>query len=178
MVSYELVRELFDYRSDGCLIWKVSKARRIAIGDIAGSVNTCGYHQVTIDKKTYKAHRLIWLWHHGYMPEGDLDHINRIKSDDRIENLREASKQCNARNSKNRINNTSGVKGVSPHKCRSGMWKWKAGITVMYKSWYLGVYSSFDEAVLARLNAEQFLGWESCDSYSPAHQYALENCLI
>ena len=111
-ITHEQVRELFDYRFDGHLIWKVNKTSKARKGDAAGTSYKNQYNQVQINGVLYLTHRVIWLWHHGYTPEHSLDHINRVKHDNRIENLREASRQCNARNTGNPKNNTSGVKGV------------------------------------------------------------------
>ena len=172
-LTYSYVRELFDYRPDGFLIWKVRKGNKAIAGCVAGTFNQNVYSDVMIDGKFYKSHRLIWLWHHGYMPEGCLDHINRVKSDNRIENLREASRSCNVRNTGNRATNKSGVKGVYRHRNR-----WRAHITVNGKTYHIGTHYLFEEAVLHRLAAEQCLDWDGCDSSSPAYQYAKSCGLI
>ena len=175
-LTCEDTRKLFDYRVDGNLIWKVRKAKRIKIGDIAGSFDrTHGYHTVGIDGRLYKAHRLIWLWHHGYMPEGELDHINKIKHDNCIENLREVSSQCNKRNAGNPKDNKTGVKGVRIGKSLDNAWQ--ARISINRRQCHLGEFNCFDEAVLHRLAAEQCLDWDGCDSSSPAYRYAVRNGL-
>lgn len=167
MLTQEKVRELFDYR-DGMLIWK-SKGKRVVVGNVAGGVSgNMGYHMVSVGGKKFCAHRVIWLWHHGYMPENDVDHINRDKTDNRIENLREVSRSCNMRNTDNLSNCTSGVKGVSFDN-PSGFWM--AQITVRGRSVYLGRYPDFTEAVCHRLAAEQAENWAGCDNCSPAFLY-------
>jgi hypothetical protein len=170
---YYKVRKLFDYQ-DGNLIWK-KKTRGVKENYIAGTKTSEGYIRIKIHYNEYKAHRLIWLWHYGYMPENDLDHINKNKEDNRIENLREVSAKCNIRNTGNFSHNTSGVKGIHWYKSRN---KWQVYIIVDLKQKNLGYYKDFDDAVLARLAAEQCLGWEGCDSNSPAYQYAIEHNLI
>ena len=175
MLAHKRARELFDYRHDGSLIWKISKGTK-RIGSVAGTFNQTVYSDVKIDGKQYKAHRLIWLWHHGYMPEGDLDHINRVKSDNRIENLREVSRSCNMRNRGNYKTNKSGVKGV--YTCKGLGNVWVSHIAVNGKLYKLGYFKCFDEAVLTRLAAEQCLNWDGCDSSSPAYMYAVNNGLI
>jgi len=174
MLSYSYVKDIFDYRPDGNLIWK-KRRKGVTIGNVAGSTPSGWYTEVHIDQKSYLAHRVIWLWHHGYMPENDLDHINKIKHDNRIENLREASRQCNARNTGNHISNSSGVKGV--HWGRS-IERWCSSVTVDNSIYYIGSYLNLDNAVLARLAAEQCLNWDGCDSSSPAYRYAVKNGLI
>ena len=175
-ISYERVKELFDYREDGYLIWKVRKSRSIRIGDVAGRSCNNQYPRIQIDRKPYMAHRLIWLWHHGYMPEGELDHINKIGFDNRIENLREVSHQCNLRNTGNPKDNKTGVKGVFTNERWGDVWR--AQIVLNGKQVNLGNHRCFDEAVLTRLAAEQCLDWDGCDSYSPAYRYAVKNGLI
>ena len=171
---YKRVRGLFNYRLDGMLIWKASKGRAKK-GNVAGTIDSYGYFAIQVDGELYRAHRLVWLWHHSHLPENNLDHINRIKSDNRIKNLREASQQCNRRNTGNPNTNKSGVKGVYKHPSWS---VWQAGIRVSSKNYHLGTFDDFGEAVLTRLAAEQCLNWEGCDSSSPAYKYALEHKLI
>ena len=123
-------------------------------------------------KKLYKAHRLAWFYVHGYMPENDIDHEDRITNHNWIKNLREVSKVCNARNIGNIKSNTSGVKGVKWDKFNT---KWEVCIMINQINKYLGRYKSFDNAVCARLAGEQCVNWEGCDSHSPAYQYVREN---
>lgn len=127
---------------------------------------------ICIDYKNYSAHRLAWLYIHGYLPENQIDHINRQKIDNRICNLREVSSQCNTRNTGNRIDNKSGVKGICFDESRGN---WIVYIEVNQKRTYLGRINDFDESVCLRLCAEQCLGWSGCDSNSPAYQYVKKN---
>jgi hypothetical protein len=165
LLTQERVRELFDY-IDGHLVWQISRGG-VNVGDIAGSVSH-GYVQVKINNVNYRAHRLIWLWHYGYLPENDIDHLNRIRADNRIENLREVGDVCNQRNTTNHSTNTSGVKGVC-WNAEAG--KWHANIMVNGKQYYLGYHLDFFEAVCHRLAGEQALDWSGCDDCSPALQH-------
>lgn len=165
-LTQERVKALFDYREDGLLIRRVRTARRTQEGDIAGCVDSLGYREICIDSVKYRLHRIVWLWHHGYLPEHGLDHINRNRADSRIENLREATQSCNMRNTGNPSNSTSGIKGVS--RCKQ---KWRAHIKVGGRTISLGWHHDFPEAVCHRLAAEQAEGWPDCDSSSPAFQY-------
>jgi len=167
MLTQEEVKRLFDYK-DGNLIRKVRVGNNGEIGAYAGCDNGSGYFCTKIDGKTYKNYRLIWLWHYGYFPENFIDHIDRNKSNDRIENLREVSRSCNGRNIDLRKDNTSGVKGVHWHK-RDKVWSGQ--IVVNMKKCYLGGYTDFTEVVAHRLAAEQSLNWVGCDSSSPAYVY-------
>lgn len=137
-------------------------------GAVAGALASDGYIQTRINGKIYKNHRLAWLYMYGYFPENDLDHKDKIKHHNWITNLREVSRQCNLRNTGNRKNNISGVKGVSWYKNYK---KWKVCLMVSNKSKHLGYHENFDEAVCHRLAGEQCLNWGSCDSDSPAYRY-------
>lgn len=173
-MDYKTVRELFDYREDGKLVWKVKRSGTKR-WKTAGCMHRNGYVVVTYKGKQYPAHRLIWLWHHGYLPEKgtEIDHINRHRDDNRIENIRMVSRQCNQRNTGNWATCTTGVKGVS----REGV-TYRAQIRVSNRLSNLGNYYDFNEAVLARLAAEQCLGWKDCGTCSPAYRYAKQNNLI
>ena len=167
-LTYEQVKKLFDYKENGELIRKVWVHSSCKIGDTAGSLHFSGYFCTQVFGEQYYNHRLVWLWHYGYFPEHQIDHINRDKTDNRIENLREVTKTCNSRNTGNFCNNTSGVKGVFWYKKSQ---KWCASITVAGKTVNLGYYLEFLEAVCHRLAAEQAENWDGCDSSSPAYQY-------
>lgn len=132
---------------------------------MAGGTNNIGYVAISVQGKLHLAHRLAWLFVHGYLPEHQVDHINRIRDDNRIENLREVSRSCNLRNTGNFVNNTSGVKGVYWNKGKN---KWHAQIRINLKMKHLGYYDDFQDVVCARLTAEQCVGWSGCDSNSPA----------
>ena len=138
----------------------------------AGSLNNHGYYHIFVAGKLYKRANLAWLYTHGYLPENIIDHKNKIRTDDRICNLRHVSRQCNNRNCSIRKDNISGVKGVCWVKN-----KWLAYIMVDRVQKYLGYHVDFDEAVCHRLAAEQCLGWAGCDSNSPAFQY-VENIVL
>lgn len=151
LITQKDVKNLFDYK-DGNLIWKVAKAKNIKPGKIAGTLHPTGYINIIIDGKLYKAHRLIWLYHHGKWPSKLIDHINRNKSDNRIENLREVSNQENQRHTKISSRNTSGICGVICHKASH---KWQARITFNKKQIHLGSFHNQEDAIKARKAAEE-----------------------
>jgi len=142
------VHELFDYK-DGNLIWKFAKSRRVKAGEIAGYLGDEGYIDVGVDGGIYKAHRLIYFYHNGYFPSF-IDHIDGNRSNNKIDNLRPATINENARNSKKPSHNTSGYKGVCWDKNRS---KWMAYITINNKFKSLGRYDQIEDAHLAYTNA-------------------------
>ncbi len=114
-----------------------------------------GYLTSTINGKNYLAHRVVWLLHHGAWPEV-VDHINAVKTDNRIGNLRSVDKSGNARNTARPKHNTSGVLGVSYDKARD---KWEAHVTVYQKKIFLGRFAEFDDAVAARKDANAKYGF-------------------
>lgn len=170
-LTQERVKELFDYKEDGSLIWKVKNSNRININSVAGCICNDNYFRTRIDGRLYKNCRVVWLWHNGKNPDGFIDHINNIRNDDRIENLRLTSKSGNAQNFGNRNNNLSGVKGVCWDKS-------KASWMVRINTKFISRFKNFDEAVLCRLAVEQCLDWLGHDNISPAYQYAVKNKLI
>lgn len=174
-IKYEQVKQLFDYNSSGYLIRKITTSSRAIKNNIVGTKNHYGYLQVSIKNKQYKVHRLIWLWHYGYMSENSIDHINGDKLDNRIENLREINHQCNIINTGNHKNNTSGIKGVKLNKKTN---KWQANIIMDGKEIYLGLYKNIYNAVLARLTAEICFNWTNCNNLTPAYEYAIKHKLI
>ena len=133
------------YYIDGILIKKRSGKKVGVVPD--GS----GYGQVNIDGQTYRAHRLIFMFVHGYLPEY-LDHKDGNKMNNNITNLRPATSQENNRNAGLSRVNTSGVTGVNFHPI---MGKWRAYITVDDKQINLGYYLVKDLAVEARRKAEK-----------------------
>ena len=175
MLTQDRVRELLDYNADtGEFIWRVSRGKARE-GSVAGNVNNNGYMRIKIYRKEHLAHRLAWLWSFGYFPEHQIDHINRDRADNRIENLREVSRSCNLRNSKLSVDNTSGVKGVSWDKIDK---RWRAHIKINGKTICLGLHETLIDAACHRLAAEQAEGWSGCDSSSPAFKYVNQNITL
>jgi hypothetical protein len=172
MLTQNELKEILNYNSDtGIFTRRKNTGRRYKKGEITGNLNN-GYVQIMIKGKQYLAHRLAWLYVYGYFPENFVDHKDRIKHHNWIDNLREVTNQCNIRNVGNYKNNTSGVKGISYYKNRN---RWVANIFINGKRIDLRFCKSFDEAVCYRLAAEQCVNWEGCDSNSPAYQYVKKN---
>lgn len=138
-MNQELCHQLFDYQ-DGCLSWKVGKGTAKA-GDKAHS-NGNEYRAIKVNQKVYLEHKLVWLWHNGEIPK-ELDHIDGNPANNRIENLRLATHSENMRNTRIRVDNQSGVKGV--HWCKTKN-KWKVQLRFNGKQKYLGRYDSLDVA--------------------------------
>lgn len=122
-LTQELLQELFDYRDDGTFTWKASPCRRIPAGAVAGTTepNSRGYMRVKIEGKEYTTHRLVYLYHHGELPE-IVDHINRIKDDNKIENLRGATRCQNAWNVEGSPDAKVSSKGITYRRGKPKPW--------------------------------------------------------
>ena len=151
-LTQEYVKHLFDY-SDGMLIRRIQKGKIGKVGTVAGAVNSTGRSQIGIDGVYYLAHRIVYLWHHGNVPEF-IDHIDGNPLNNRIENLRPATKLQNSWNMKTSANSTSGVKNVKWHKQSS---KWDVTISHNKERKTIGRFKHFDDAVSAAIAARKLL---------------------
>jgi|SRR5215469_1495376 len=144
-LSPELIKSYFDYSPQtGKLTWINRPARRIHIGDIAGFPDDQGRIKIGVSGKEYFAHRIVWVWMTGKWPDKEIDHINENPSDNRWENLREATPSQNHRNRGKQKNNTTGFKGVTFDKRRG---KYIAGIKLNQKRYSAGnCFSTPEEA--------------------------------
>ncbi len=116
----------------------------------AGTLEKNGYVRIVLQiggkKRKVRAHRLAWFIAYGFPPVGEIDHINQIKTDNRIANLRDVSRTTNQRNGTRKGNNTSGIPGVSWHKQRQ---KWCAQASIDGKHHHLGLFDSIADAEAA-----------------------------
>lgn len=157
MITSEIANSLFWHDDvDGVLRWKFSSPK-FKKGDVAGT-NTSSpachteYRQVGLFGEIYKAHRIIWLMRTGKFPDHYIDHIDGNGLNNRWSNLREATPSQNMMNQRLRNDNTSGVKGVSFDKLRN---RWYAYINADGKRKMLGRHATKEDAVAARMIAEQ-----------------------
>ena len=127
---------------DGFLYWTDFSIRPNAKTTALGTLLPNGYFYVRFFKKAAYVHRLVFLYHFGYLPKF-VDHINGNKQDNRIENLREATRSQNMINVGKSTLNKSGYKGVSFNK---KMNKWTAQIKQNNKHFYLGHFDSPEKA--------------------------------
>lgn len=158
-ITYDELHRKFFYDSINGLL--VDKKTHLPVGYLTVQ----GYLNISINNKTYAVHRLIYCMNHGYFPENELDHINRIKADNRIENLREVSHTCNIRNAKTPNTNTTGIKGV--HWIR-GDHLWRATIGINNKTIFIGNFNFFVNAIKARIYAERAFNYFPCSIESSA----------
>lgn len=135
MITQKRLHELFDY-DNGLLIRKGNIKGRLS-GSVLGTLRPRGYMVGVVDNEMYRVHHLVWMYHHGEFVK-ELDHINRIKNDNRIENLR----PCNhSQNLGNVVPRKHKYKGVTFCKQTN---KWRARLNVC-----LGRYPTIGLAALA-----------------------------
>lgn len=116
MLTADRARELLEYSvQHRGLIWRVTRSKAKA-GSLAGRPDKDGYLIIGIDGKRYKAHRVVYLMHHGAFPDGDVDHIDCDKQNNLIENLRVADASQNRCNVRLQVVNSTGFKGVHFNK--------------------------------------------------------------
>lgn len=175
-VSVELLRELIALDPEtGHLTWKTREPCHFKIGGHAAAWNalwagtpaiSCldnnGYLVGTVKGLRVKAHRVVWALSHGVWPDGEIDHINGEKADNRVSNLRDVGRVDNGRNLPRRRTTKSGVTGVFP---RDG--KWQAHIKVNHSMIRLGTFPTKEEAVSARKEAEARYGFHENHGRSP-----------
>lgn len=140
-LSIEYLKTLFEYR-DGHLYRLITISSNAKRGDRAGTIDKSGYVIIRVNRKHYKEHRLIFLMHHGYLPE-QIDHIDGTKDNNRIENLRPATNSQNQFNKTKRTKNNSGLKGVHWNKSKN---KYISQCSVNGTKHYLG---QFDDKYVA-----------------------------
>jgi hypothetical protein len=149
MVTRQRIAELLEYDpTSGCLTWKVTRSRKALVGSIAGSVTRKGYRAVTIDGKPYLVHRLVWYYVYGYWPI-EIDHIDRNKLNNKIDNLREVDRCTNNQNKPVYATNTSGTPGIHWHRPTN---RWEVIIQRNNTKHYLGTFHELEDAIRVRLN--------------------------
>lgn len=144
LISHERLLEILQYDPHtGLFTWRVNKAWNAKAGMRAGSINSRGYVIIRADVKLYKAHRLAWFYFYKKRPEDEIDHKNKICSDNRISNLREATRSQNMGNISRCAVNTTGKKGVTFNK---DLGKFCSKIKYKQKTIHLGFFTNLDEA--------------------------------
>lgn len=149
LITADRLREILKYNDDtGEFFWVQPSGPRVKVGSFAG-YNCGGYIRIGIDRRPYLAHRLAWLYVYGEWPAGEIDHVNRVKSDNRIANLRALSHAENNQNKARQKNNTSGKKGVSWNKNRG---RWHVRIMLNGESRHVGYFEKIEAADAAYKN--------------------------
>jgi hypothetical protein len=162
------LHELLKYDQDtGSLTWRFRPSEMFGNEARAKQFNTAfggrefgcmaaGYKKGMVDGRLYLAHRIIWKMVHGADPDGDIDHINGDRADNRIANLRVVTRRDNCRNVRRRKSNRSGANGVTWYPRYQ---KWKVRIIAKGKDTHLGYFSDLQEAIDTRKAAEKKYGY-------------------
>jgi len=154
-ITPERLRELLSYDPEtGVFIRLITTSNRAPRGSVAGRNNGNGYLRMMLDGQTYYAHWLAWFYVYGTWPDNEIDHRDGDGTNNRIDNLRQATHAQNGQNQPLRITNKSGMPGVSWSKLHS---QWEAYIWVNLKKKYLGLFDDVKDAGEAYLNAKQNL---------------------
>lgn len=160
----ELINVFRYDQESGKFFWLITPTNnKASAGDEAGSIKSkSGYCNLRYKGKDYLAHRAAWFFVHGRLPTNQIDHINRNRSDNRIENLRECTPSQNQKNQSINKKNTSGCSGVTWQASRN---KYLVTVCVSGKRMNMGRYSDLHDAVRARKAAEQKFYGEFASSY-------------
>ena len=144
-MTHDELKQLFDYNPDtGVLTWKLRRrGRNGRPGTVAGSLHSSGYIYVKAFEKSYKAHRLIWCYVYGDWPTMQIDHINRVKTDNRLSNLRLATPSENSRNRGVTLNLNPGITWDASRS------KWRVQIRVGGRNKSIGRFDSLEAAKAA-----------------------------
>lgn len=155
-MNAETLKRLLQYNPEtGLFVWRIRQGKKMAPGTAAGTPHTRGYLRITIGYKRYYAHRLAWLYVHGDIPtDRHIDHIDGNTTNNRIANLRLATRSENLGNARRHKDSTSGLKGVSWHSQNK---KWIANIQKDGKPHFLGCYETADDAHAAYMAAARNL---------------------
>ena len=149
----EEVRALLDYDpATGIFRWRKATARRVRVGDVAGTKKSDGYLVIGVNCGYYPAHRLVFLYVCGTWPTGQVDHVDGNRLNNRIANLREVSHSANQHNVAKRKRPTSSkYLGVHWATKPGG---WVAQICRDGKKHYLGLFATQELAYGAYLRAK------------------------
>lgn len=145
--SHERLHELFHYDANSGELLRKVRVSNAHAGTLAGTTNSCGYRIVRVDGKMIGTHRIAWIMTYEKIPdETEIDHIDCDPLNNRISNLRLASRLQNTINRKKHKNNSSGFKGVCMDPYRSKSNPWRARIIVNKKTINLGMFPSPEDA--------------------------------
>lgn len=151
-LTQALVQELLDYNVEtGELKWKACRSTNVKPGTRFGSHCRLGYLRGKVNRENVAAHRIIWLYVHGEWPAGEIDHINGIRDDNRLANLRVVTRQQNNHNRRKSWAG-SGFMGVYANHGR-----WRVAIGVNKKTVTIGNFGTREEAAAAYIEAKRRL---------------------
>lgn len=137
----------------GLIFWKQNRGNGIKAGDQAGFIHHTGYKEIEVSGKSYRYHRVCWFLQHGCEPDGQIDHINGDRCDNRIKNLRVVT---NRNNSRNRMYHRQGkLIGACFVKRKNN---WMSSIRINGKNTFLGYYDTEQQASDAYVKRSKEIG--------------------
>ncbi len=153
-MNQERLVQLLDYCPDtGVFTRRLTTCNRAKKGAVAGCLKSNGYVAICVDKRYFTAHRLAWLYVTGSWPNGQIDHINGVRHDNRIKNLRDVSHSVNQQNQRvSHADSKSGILGVTWYKPTG---KWVASLTINKRTKYIGCFDDKDQARLAYIESKR-----------------------
>ncbi len=154
LFSPEYLRNILSYDpASGEFRWKDRPNIRPSLnarmkGQVTRAIDkSTGYQRINIDWRLFYAHHIAWFYVYGIWPKAQIDHRDGVRSNNKIENLREATHAENHQNRSVNINNTSGHPGVGWYKAQK---KWSASVMLSGKSYHAGYFDKIEDAILAR----------------------------
>jgi hypothetical protein len=155
-ITQDRLKELLNYDNEtGIFTWKIFRNNRAKTGYIAGLKNSDGYIRISIDKRMYLAHRLAWLYMYGEVAKNFIDHVDGVKTNNSIKNLRESTNEQNLQNIKKSYkNNSCGILGVYFNKANNNF---RAQIRANGITKSLGSFKTPEEARQAYIKAKREL---------------------
>ena len=176
-ITQDFIKSILRYE-DGDLYWNEKPATSQEskrwntrhANSKAGALDSYGYRQIKVThggvSRLYLAHRLVWLMFYGYWPTKEIDHIDGNRTNNRIENLREATRTENNKNASVRKDSPFGIRGVQ-RDCTGK--KYLATVNIDKKIVRLGIFVDFFEACCARKSAEIKYGYHPNHGRSIRH---------
>ena len=145
VITQEDLKKILHYEPEtGLFTWIAARAsNKMKAGQVAGGISVQGYVRISIKAKRYLAHRLVWLYVHGHFPPDHTDHINGIKTDNRLCNLRAATHAQNLTNRGETRGRPPGAKGVYWDKRRK---KWVVRCKANGNFLYFGSFNTIEAA--------------------------------
>lgn len=153
LLTQERLKELVSYNSEtGEFVWLKNNGAKGIAGNMAGRINFYGYSVICVDGRTYQAHRLAWLHKNGEFPSMNIDHINGVRNDNRIANLRNVSQRINCQNHRKQNGNKKELIGACFDKATG---KFKAQIMRGGINYHIGRFDTQEQASAAYINAKR-----------------------
>ena len=152
--SADYLRSILAYDADtGVFTRLVQTGSSVKVGDVAGGKRPDGYIEISVLNRTYRAHRLAWLYVHGTWPVGHIDHLDGCRDNNTLRNLRDVTRSVNNQNQRlAHSDNTSGFLGATRHGNR-----WRSQIMVGGKRRGLGSHDTPELAHAAYIDAKRRL---------------------